>query len=128
MKTIILFIALLALVPGSAAAAQSGTTSTSVSVMPGPFTTTLTVDDGVTVLTIIDATGSGHGWWVTVECTCDWSFAGDVRDVSSETEHLPHWDGTALVAGRGEGMGTFSQAFVAAPGQWIVSASQGERP
>jgi hypothetical protein len=127
-KTIVLLIALLALIPASVAADERSTSSTSVSIKPGPFLTTLAVDNGMAVLTVVDATGSGRGWWVTVECTCGWDLVGAVRDAHGGTEHTPQWEGTTLVADPDEGMGTFRQTFVATAGRWIVSASQGERP
>jgi hypothetical protein len=118
------FTVLLPLSPATAAAQDS----TSVSIRPGSFSTTLTVIDGVAVLTVLDATGSGNGWWVTVECTCSWVPSGAIQSASEDAGQTPHWTGTTLVAGPDQGMGIFEQTLLAAPGQWLVSSGQTVQP
>lgn len=127
MKVIVLLLALLALIPSTVGAA-SGSSAVSVDIVPGSFTATLTVDDGVAVLTVDDSTGTGRGWWVTVSCSCGMVQTGEIQTLAGDTTHRPHWQGATLVANSDEGLGTYRQLFAASRGRWIVTSGQGQRP
>lgn len=123
-----LIIVLCVLFPTITAAHASTSTSTSVAVRPGSFSATITFKDGVAVLTVIDATGSGNGWWVTVDCSCSWAPSGAIEAASSDPEQMPHWSGATLIAGSDQGMGRFQQTLLATPGQWLISSGQNVQP
>jgi hypothetical protein len=108
-------------------AAGASTSSVSVTILPGPFTATLAEEDGLIEITVVDATGSGRGWWVTVDCTCDWMPLGAIQNPGGDGERGPHWDGTTLIAGPDEGMGIYRQTILAPSGRWLISSSQGGR-
>jgi hypothetical protein len=127
-RIVVLLIALLSLIPSTASAQDSSKSTVTLTIMPGPFTASLMVDDGVAVLTVVDATGSGRGWWVTVDCSCDWVLAGGIQNPGGNAEKGPHWEGATLVAGLDEGMGTYRQKLLATQGRWVVTSSRGERP
>ncbi len=111
------------------AAAQESHTSTVVMVIqPGEFTATLTFEQGIAILTVDDATGTGRGWWVTVECSCRWERIGAVQTLVGNPADGPQWEGSSLVARRNQGVGIYRQPLGATFGDLVITASQGERP
>ncbi len=100
--------------PGMTQAATTSITA-SVTVLPGPFTSDLVVEDEYLVLIVADWTGSKNGWSVQVDCGNAPAIpVGEVEVVVGQAvdpQNGPAWSGSALEARSGYGSGHYRQRF-----------------
>jgi hypothetical protein len=111
----------------SLAGAAEAHDTVSFTVLPGAFDASLEVQGDLVVLTVEDATGSGQGWWVTVQCDCTVVALGEPRMVAGQAidaEGGPHLAGQTLIAEPGHGQGLYTLAFRALPGNWTVTSGR----
>jgi hypothetical protein len=126
---------LVALVLGASALIGGGrparADTVSLTIRPGPFLVSLDATSGEVVLMVDDSTGSGAGWWVTVDCTCQTRPLGAPIAVIGQTIDAtagPRLTGRTLVAAPGHGMGVYRLAFAVAPGEWTMTSGRGAIP
>ena len=101
------------------------------SILPGPLIVELTLDGDFVVLRVDDATGTSQGWWVTVNCDCTFTTAGEIESIGgnhANADSGPYFRGRTLVAERLHGVGVYRVKFTADPGTWLLSYGQGEMP
>lgn len=131
MNLIAVALALILMLPAPRAAAAEEHATVSITILPGPLIVTLDREDAVVVLTVDDMTGSGAGWWASVDCTCAIVPAGDpaaVAGMALDRDGGPRLVGSTLVAERGRGMGVYQLTFRFEPGVWSLTFAQGPRP
>ncbi len=129
MKVLALIFAFVLALSAGGVQAQSSSNTVSVSIVPGPFTVSLTRDDDLIVLDVDDLTGAGRGWWVTLDCTCAIVPAGEPIAIAGQkldSTGGPRLIGRTLIAKTGHGMGRYLLPIQATEGVWTLTYGNGQ--